>query len=107
VSIVIALILLASGAASATTISVTLGDQDFGNGSFPDKVAGFEDASVGEPSPFDLFNGSDYGTPFSASWTFTYASVTVLSALLTLGIYDHDSGLSPPVVHKMRITSMH
>jgi hypothetical protein len=71
-------------------VSVTLGDQDFTNGSFPGFDA-FNTKSVGEPPPFDMFRGSDYGSSFSESWTFNYSSLIVTNATLTLGIYDHDS----------------
>ena len=74
-----------------TAVTVTLGDQDFINGSFPDGVSGFNGPSAGEPVPFDQFRGGDFSIPFSESWTFNYPALTVTSATLTLGIFDHDS----------------
>ena len=88
--IVIALLVMGSENVGIAT-TVTLGDQDFTDGSFPPGVAGFNAPSVGEPAPFDQFRGSDYGTPFSESWTFNYSAQAVTSATLTLGIFDHDS----------------
>jgi hypothetical protein len=71
--------------------SVTIGDQDFTNGYILTGIDEFNTHSVGEPAPFDLPRGSDYGNPFSASWTFNYSPLIVTSASLTLGIVDHDS----------------
>jgi hypothetical protein len=93
----------------ATT--VTLGDQDFTDGSFPPGVADFNAHSVGEPAPFNQFRGNDYDTPFSESWTFNYSAQAVTSATLTLGIFDHDSAapgsqLSSFTVDSINISSV-
>lgn len=84
------LFLVSTGAAWAATVS--LGQQDFVDGVFPGGIAGFVGGqSAGEPAPFGGFIGNDYSSNFSASWTFNYAPATVTDALLTFGIYDHDS----------------
>jgi hypothetical protein len=70
--------------------AVTLGDQDFANGAFPDNTV-FDNASLGEPPAFDGFNGHDIFTSFSDTWTFIYSPQSVASATITLGLYDHDS----------------
>lgn len=75
----------------SSAIVVTLGDQDFADGSFPVGVAGFNGPSAGEPAPFDAFRGSDFGASFSESWTFGYAAGAVTSASISLGLFDHDS----------------
>jgi hypothetical protein len=83
-------VLLACAGQSAAQI-VTLGDQDFSNGSFPDGTV-YDNASAGEPLAFDGFLGHDIFTSFSDSWTFAYAAPpAVTSASITLGLYDHDS----------------
>ncbi|MGB7989129.1 MAG: PEP-CTERM sorting domain-containing protein [Candidatus Methylophosphatis roskildensis] len=82
-------------AASAQT-TVTLGSQDFADGTTP-TTATFLTAGAGEPAPFNgVFVGSDVTGPnFSASWTFTYAPLaTVTAGRMTLGIYDHESSAS-------------
>lgn len=78
--------------AFANTI-VTLGQQDFADGSTP-TTGDFLTAGAGEPAPFNgVFIGSDTTGPnFSASWTFSYgAIVNVTGGNLVLGIYDHES----------------
>jgi hypothetical protein len=87
-------------------VSITLGDQDFVDGSFPGGVAGFNSASSGEPSPFDRFYGSDYGSPFSETWTFNYTPGAYSSAVLTLGIFDHDSAASGSQVASFLLDSI-
>jgi len=80
---------LASTSALATTI--TLGDQDFANGSLVNGAAAFAAPQAGEPAPIGVFIGSDFGPSFSASWTFGYAPGSASSASITIGIFDHDS----------------
>jgi hypothetical protein len=79
-------------AAPAAAVILTLGDQDFTDGSLI-AVGTFTSASVGEPSPFTSFQGSDVGQGgnFSAVWTFNFAPGSVTSASITFGSYDHDS----------------
>lgn len=71
----------------------TLGDQDSSDGSFPGSVPPYTLPSVGEPAPFDTFNGADVDGPnFDATWTFTFPTDgTIISATLEFGIWDHDS----------------
>jgi hypothetical protein len=108
----VAMAILVMGLGNAgIAITVTLGDQDFTDGLFIDGVAAFNAASSGEPVPFDQFRGSDYSTPFSSSWTFNYSPLTVASATLTLGIFDHDSAapgsqISSFTVDSINITSI-
>jgi hypothetical protein len=52
---------LAVGSARASTITATLGDQDFIDGQMGLNVALFTAPSVGEPAPFNAFCGSDLG----------------------------------------------
>ncbi len=89
----VAILLIFTGAVNvAWAASITLGQQDFIDGSFPAGVIGFQSGrSSGEPAPFGVFNGSDYGTACSVSWTFAYTPETVKSASLSFGIFDHDS----------------
>jgi hypothetical protein len=84
-------IVLAAHAAAATTI--TVGDQDFANGSFPGLPA-YTAASVGEPAPFNAFCGSDVGQGpnCTSSFSFVFAPPgTVTGATFTIGLFDHDS----------------
>jgi hypothetical protein len=76
----------------AWAVVVQLGDQDFTNATGL-TLAQIDSASVGEPAPFDRFRGTDLtgGPPFSESWTFNYPIGAYASAVLTLGICDHDS----------------
>lgn len=88
------LVLLFAGVekAEANQEVKTLGNPNFTDGSFPDGANGFDAPSAGDPAPFDIFRGSDFGTPFSESWTFTYGTVPdITAASITLGIFDHDS----------------
>lgn len=84
---------LAVVSSSAMAITISLGNQDFVNGQLlAGGVAEFTAPQGGEPLPFGVFNGSDFGGPsFSASWTFNFAPGAVSSAALTFGIFDHDS----------------
>ena len=79
--------------AAAADVLLTLGEQDFTNGSTPG-TADFLTAGGNESAPFDgVFSGADTASNFSTSWTFaSYGSQpTILGASLTLGIYDHES----------------
>lgn len=76
----------------AANLVTTLGEQDFTNGSLGTTLDDFNAASVGEPSPFNGFRGSDFGDPFSATWTFNFGALSnITSAFFKLGLYDHDS----------------
>jgi hypothetical protein len=86
---------LGSFATRALAVDVTLGDQDFTDGqliTLPD----FNNASVGEPVPFDRFYGSDpiAGNVYNQSWTFNYAPTAVPAGTIRLGLFDDDSGAS-------------
>jgi len=79
--------------AAAADVLLTLGEQDFTNGSTPTPFD-FLAAGSGEPVPFNgVSSGADNATNFSASWTFASygAQPTILGASLTLGIQDHES----------------
>jgi hypothetical protein len=93
--VVTALILLVTvGPAHAGLVSVTLGTQDFFTDGQVVGSATFSAAAAGEPVPFDQIYGADSaaGPDFSKAWTFNFsAGLTVLSASLTLGIWDNDS----------------
>ena len=71
----------------------TLGDQDASDGSDPLSSPPYTLPSVGEPAPFDLFNGADNDGPnFDATWTHTFPTDgTIISGTLEFGIWDHDS----------------
>jgi hypothetical protein len=93
--LVLALGMLAATPAKASVV-VTLGEQDFTDGDTP--VTTYTPAQAGEPEPFNGFRGRDQdltdtvlAEDFSATWTFTYAPLTITSATLTIGLYDHDS----------------
>jgi len=89
-----------------TAVTVTLGDQDFVDGSFIGGVDVFNAASIGEPAPFDEVRGSDYSDPFSGSWTFNYPALSVTSATLTLGIVDHDSNAPGSQISSFTVDSI-
>src|SRR5882672_736780 len=82
------------GLNSGQAASSTLGVQNFVDGSFITGVAAFDSGSAADPSPFQSFNGSDFGGPFAASWTFNFAATPVSSATITFGIFDNDSQAS-------------
>ena len=91
----IAMALFSAAPADAAMIEVTLGEQDFNNGDtvFPFR---FNLVATGEPTPFDMFRGSDPNTDFSESWTFGYAPIVdplevIVSATIEFGIVDHDA----------------
>jgi hypothetical protein len=81
--------------AHAITIISQLGEQDFADGTYPGSSA-IQAAGIGEPSPFD---GTWFGldvTPgglgnFSFTHNFDLGGLTPLSAVLTIGLIDHDS----------------
>lgn len=84
-------IALSSGTSEALTI--TLGDQDFSDGQILDESA-YLAASADDAAPFNAISGDDASSDFSATWTFSYSPVSVQSASITLGIWDHDSQAS-------------
>jgi hypothetical protein len=88
-------LLLVCTAPAARAALITLGDQDFVDGQFILGSNLFDAASVGEPAPFDKFQGVDFlndiNSQFTAIFTFTYPPGPVTAASLTLGIFDGDS----------------
>jgi len=71
---------------------ITLGDQDFANGTLVGSVAAFTALQGGEPAPIGSFIGTDVGAGnFTAAWTFNFAAGAVSAASITFGIFDHDS----------------
>lgn len=94
-SLFVAATLLLAATSPAAALTVTLGDQDFADGTILQFSWIFQNSSVGEPSPFDGFIGSDQadGSNFTASFTFNYAPGPYTAATLTFGIVDHDSAL--------------
>jgi len=89
-------------AAAAATVTTSLGNATSGlvDGSTPPLLfaGSIQEAQNGQVSPFDTSYGTDgsllFGaTNFSASWIFNYGAILdpILSASLTIGIYDHDS----------------
>jgi hypothetical protein len=82
--------------AAAAIVSSSLGNttSGFSDGS---TLAAFQvgGAQAGQPSPFDAGYGTDglSGGNFEQSWTHTYAAIAnpIISASITIGIYDHDS----------------
>jgi hypothetical protein len=85
--------------AAAAIMTSSLGNtaSGFGDGSTPAAflVGG---AQAGQPSPFDTGYGTDglFGGNFAQTWSHTYAAIAnpILSASITIGIYDHDSAAS-------------
>jgi hypothetical protein len=90
----VAATLVAVQAANASFIS-TLGSPDFIDGQMP-SLTEFEQASAGEPSPFNGLRGDDRagGSNFSASWVHSFPAEPVTLAELTIGLQDHDSAAS-------------
>jgi hypothetical protein len=71
--------------------SFTLGVQDFADGYQPSSITEVNTAGAGEPAPFDQFYGSDPAGPnFNKSFSFSFAPASVLSAVLTFGLFDGD-----------------
>jgi hypothetical protein len=95
VSVVLAFFVSAVQPAKAqTAINVSIGTEHFANGS--STVTGtFNTAVSGQPAPFNKFCGSDTSSNCDATWTFSGYTVpagdTLISATLTLGIFDIDS----------------
>ena len=77
----------------AAAASITIGDQDFTDDTFV-TLTDFNNASVGEPAPFNQFCGGDPANfpSCSASWSFVLAPPAIVTgASLAIGMYDHDS----------------
>ena len=86
-----------ANAAWGTPSTITLGDQDFVDGSIlSGGSSAFASASAGEPAPFNLTCGSDlfaFTCPFG--YTFTFAGPgSVSSASFTVSILDADGFLA-------------
>jgi len=83
----------------ATTITSSLGNtaSGFADGSAP-LVFQVGGAQGGQPVPFDQGYGTDglFGGNFDQTWTHNFAPIAedIVSASLTIGIYDHDSSAS-------------
>jgi uncharacterized protein (TIGR03382 family) len=96
-SLLVGLLALSSGA-QAAIISSTLGNDapGFNDGDTPAAftVGG---AQSGQPAPFDTSYGNDViGPDFAQSWTHSFGAIAdpIVSASLTIGIWDHDSAAS-------------
>jgi hypothetical protein len=70
---------------------IKLGTQNYSEGQLIESVAAWEAGSSGDVGPFGAFNGSDFGSPFSAVWTVSFAPQVLAGATTTVGIWDHDS----------------
>jgi hypothetical protein len=95
VSVVLALFASAVQPTKAQTpINVSIGTEHFANGT-PITTLAYITAVSGQPAPFGAFCGSDISSNCAATWTFSGYTVpagdTLISATLTLGIYDIDS----------------
>ncbi|MCB1917824.1 MAG: PEP-CTERM sorting domain-containing protein [Rhodocyclaceae bacterium] len=89
-----------SSAAGAALLEFSLGNTNpgFAPGSTLD-VPTMAAAQAGQPAPFDTSYGSDIlGSigDFSQTWTHSFVALTdpIVSATLTIGIFDHDSAAS-------------
>lgn len=86
-----ALLAVAGAAANATV--VTLGEQDFADGTTV-ALSDYNRAQSGESAPAGgRFRGRDVGPTngnFDESWVFNFAPETPTMASLTMGLYDHD-----------------
>ena len=88
-----------STAAHATIITASLGNTSpgFNDGDTP-TVPMVGAAQSGQPAPFNQGYGTDglFGGNFAQSWTHAFAAIAdpIISASLTIGIYDHDSAAS-------------
>lgn len=86
-----ALLAVAGGAANATV--VTLGEQDFTDGTTV-ALLDYNRAQSGESAPAGgRFRGRDVGPTngnFDESWVFNFAPQSPTMASLTMGLYDHD-----------------
>jgi hypothetical protein len=89
-------LLILSSTASAALIETTLGNAapGYNDGDTPPVFA----LNQTGPAPFDTSYGTDglFGGNFNAAWAFSYAPIAdaILSAELSIGIYDHDSAAS-------------
>jgi len=91
---VVQLAVLMVSSTTASAMVVTLGEQDFVDGSIV-LLSAFGPASTGEPAPFNAYNGSDPNGPnFSASWTFNLAPGGYTAGSVVIGIYEHDSAFT-------------
>lgn len=90
------IILTSIATAGSATVLDAMGDRDFADNVAPGGVANFEGANAGDPTGFNEFRGSDFGSSFATfSFSHSFAPLTgATSASLTLGIYDHDSTTS-------------
>lgn len=82
--------------ASATTSTLSLGDQDFTSGSLVGGIADFLTPQTGEPTPFGFYFGGDTPLqatpgPFIATWSFSFAPGAITAATVAFGIWDHDT----------------
>ncbi len=88
-----------TGIAQATVITSTLGNSTpgFNDGDTP-AVFLVGAAQSGQPAPFDQSYGNDIlpSDFFNVSWNHSYVPIvdTILSAIITFGIVDHDSSAS-------------
>ena len=98
---IVILLVTAVLAGVATTAAAGIITSSLGN-----TASGFADGSTqaaflvggaqgGQPAPFDTGYGTDglFGGNFSQTWTHSYSAIAdpILSAMITIGIYDHDS----------------
>lgn len=87
-----------AGVLNASIITQTLGSSaGFADGSTNARAGTWITATAANASPFSGYNGSDgVGPDFSASWQFNYTPIsqTIVSATLSIGIYDIDSAAS-------------
>lgn len=90
--------LAVSGAANAAIITSSLGNtaSGFADGSAPILVTQIIPAQSGQPAPFDAGLGSDVFANAAGSWTHAFGAITdpIISAMLSLGLVDHDSAAS-------------
>lgn len=99
-SYLVTILLLAASpvALRAGLLTHTLGSAapSFSDGQTGIAVATYNAAVAGNAAPFNGFIGADGGPNFSAAWAYSYAAIgdPILSATLTLGVYDHDSSAS-------------
>ena len=82
------IVLSAPGIATGTAI--TLGNQDFNDGSTA-SIGTYNPAQLDEDLSLHAFTGADTGGPnFSKTFSFTYAPGTYTSASLSFGLVDYD-----------------
>jgi hypothetical protein len=97
-SVLLAAVLGLLTEAPAATITSSLGNtaSGFSDGNKPAAflVGG---AQAGQPAPFNQSYGNDeLGPNFSETWTHSFGAIAdpILSASITIGIYEHDSAAS-------------